>query len=122
MKQLARTALVLGSALAAALTWGSCAIVSSHSDVDRTGNYVSPETFEQVKVGTSTEYVTAILGEPSSKSTLSDGTEIWKWRYTEVRESHGGVIFVVNSRKTTDSVHNSYVEFQDGKVARAWRD
>ncbi len=118
MRQLARTALVL----ALAFTTGSCVIVRSNSDVDRTGDYVSPQTFDQIEVGADADYVLALLGTPTTKSELSGGTEIWKWRYTEVRESHGGILLVVNSHKTTDTVHNSFVEFADGVVVRSWRD
>ena len=64
----------------------------------------------------------AILGAPTTKATLENGTEIWKWRYTEVEESSGGILLVVKSKKSTDTVHNSFVELADGVVIRAWRD
>ena len=118
MQRLVQTSLVLFLAVAAT----SCVIVRSSSDVDRTGDYVSPQTFAQIEPGATPEYVLALLGSPTSKTELPDGSEIWKWRYTEVRESHGGILLVVNSRKSTDTVHNSYVELADGVVVRAWRD
>jgi len=118
MNALTRTSLLLLLALAAS----SCVIIRSNSGVNRTGEYVSPETFDQVKPGVSSEYVVAILGAPTTKATLENGTEIWKWRYTEVEESNGGILLVISSKKSTDTVHNSFVEFEDGVVVRAWRD
>lgn len=118
MKLFTRATLLLLLALSST----SCVIVRSNTGVDRKGDYVSPQTFEQVKPGVSAEYVMAILGAPTTKTELENGTMIWKWRYTEVTESNGGILLLVSSKKSTDSVHNSFVEFEDGTVVRAWRD
>jgi len=118
MKLLTRVALLLLLTLSST----SCVIVHSDKGVNRTGDYVSPRTLEQIKTGVSAEYVLAILGSPTTKSELENGTEIWKWRYTETLESHGGILIVFRSKSSTDTVHNSFVEFEDDTVVRTWRD
>ena len=118
MKMLTRTLAVLFLALASS----SCVIVRSNSGVERTGEYVSPQTFENIKSGVSSDYVLAVIGDPTTKTEVEEGSEIWRWRYTEIRESNGGVFLLISSKRTTDTVHNCYVELNDGKVVRAWRD
>lgn len=118
MKIITRTLAVLFLALASS----SCVIVRSNSGVERTGEYVSPQTFANVKPGVSSDFVVAVLGDPTVKTAVDGGNEIWRWRYTEIRESNGGVFLLISSKRTTDTVHNCYVEFGEGKVVRAWRD
>ncbi len=116
----ARTAFLF-LALAGATLCPSCLInTSSHSDVS--GKYVSPDTVAQIQPGKSEAYVLALIGEPSSRIMLDDGTQIWKWQYTETRNSQGHVIFLLNSDTSTATEKTTYVEFQDGAVVRAWRD
>jgi hypothetical protein len=53
---------------------------------------------------------------------LTNGTEIWKWRYTEQRQSSGTVIFLLSAESNTNNVKTTFVEFKDGVVVKAWRD
>lgn len=66
-------------------------------------------------------WVQATLGEPDHKSTADDGTEIWKWSYTETRSSSGHIflLFGGNSRRETNG--HAFVEFKDGVVINKWR-
>jgi len=115
---------ILGSALlaAGALAAPAC-VISAGSDTEISGQYISQRTLDRIEPGEDKEYVLALLGEPSSRTTLDDGVEIWKWRYLEKRRSRGHLIFVFDTDSKTETRHVSYVEFgPDGTVVKAWQD
>lgn len=96
-------------------------LISSHSEERRSGTFVAENTFNQIKPGeTTTGWVQATLGEPSSKSS-AEGRTIWKYAYTERRDSSGAVFLIFGSSKTTETEHAAYVEFKDGVVVNKWR-
>ncbi len=65
--------LVLACLVLLSLT--SCVIgLDSHSS--QSGDYVSQESMRQIAAGKSSDFVLAILGEPTSKVTLEAGVEI----------------------------------------------
>jgi outer membrane protein assembly factor BamE (lipoprotein component of BamABCDE complex) len=109
------------SVLGAAAVLPGC-LIGSSSRTQVTGRYVGPETLAQIQPGKSAEYVSELLGEPSQKSSLEDGTEIWKWNYTESRNSSGSVIFIFASNSKTETQRTTYVELKNGVVVKAWRD
>ena len=97
-------------------------LVSGSSKHVRSGNYVAEDTFSRIKPGKTTAgWVAATLGEPSSKTRLDDGSEIWKWTYTETRDSSGAVflLFGHRSQRTTDGA--AFIELKDGLVVNKWR-
>jgi outer membrane protein assembly factor BamE (lipoprotein component of BamABCDE complex) len=109
------------AALAVAALAPSCLIgSSSHTKVS--GRDFGPDTLNQVQPGKSKSYVIALLGDPTDKIQVDGGTDIWKWRYTEHRDSSGSVIFLVSSDSETETRHTTYVEFNNGAVVKAWRD
>jgi len=96
-------------------------LISSHSQESRTGTYVSENTFDQIKPGETTAgWVLATLGEPSSKSS-AEGRVIWKYAYTERRDSGGAIFLIFGSSKTTETEHTAFVELKDGVVVNKWR-
>ena len=117
MNPLARAAL-----LALPLALSSCVIVSTGSDKSVSGQFVGSETLAQIQAGDSKEYVLAILGDPTTQTTVDDWTEIWRWRYRETRKSRGHVLLLINDSRTSEQEHSTYVQFEDGVVARTWRD
>jgi outer membrane protein assembly factor BamE (lipoprotein component of BamABCDE complex) len=97
-------------------------LVSGSSRQTRSGNYVSDETFSQIKPGkTSAGWVMATLGEPSSKSRLDDGSEVWKWSYTEVKSSRGQVFLLFANRNHKETTGAAFVELKNGVVVNKWR-
>ena len=109
------------AALAAACLFPACIInVDSHSE--RSGRYDSSSTLQQVEHGSTQSYVLALLGEPTSRTKVEGGTEIWKWSYTEVKRSEGSLIFVFSGDETERVEGAAYVEFQDGVVRKSWQD
>jgi outer membrane protein assembly factor BamE (lipoprotein component of BamABCDE complex) len=107
------TLLAVGSA--------SCVInTGTHSEAS--GRYIGEQTFEQVSPGKSKEFVLAVLGEPSTKTPLSDGTEIWKWVYHQKKKQSGSVLFVFNGDSSTETESQTFVQFKNDVVNQAWRD
>jgi len=104
-----------------ALAASSC-IINTGSHTKRTGSYISQQTFEQVAPGKKKEFVVAVLGEPSTKTSLSDGTEIWKWMFRQKETRSGSFLFVFSGDDTTETETSTYVLFKDDVVTQAWRD
>jgi outer membrane protein assembly factor BamE (lipoprotein component of BamABCDE complex) len=98
-------------------------LVSGGSRDTRRGNYVPTETFSQIRPGKTTQsWVRATLGEPTSRGELDEpGHEIWKWSYTERRDSGGAVLLLFDTHNSTETEHTAYIEFQDGYVVKKWR-
>jgi outer membrane protein assembly factor BamE (lipoprotein component of BamABCDE complex) len=120
MSLLLRLSTVLAAVALVPLCQGC--LIGSSNRTQVTGRDFGPETLSQIQPGKNKEYVIALLGEPTDKSHLDDGTDIWKWRYTESRNSSGSVIFLVASDSKTETSRTTYVEFFDGRVVKAWRD
>ncbi len=112
---------LLGSALLACTAVSGC-LISGDSHTQTSGQYVSADTLAQITPGKPIDYVIALLGEPTTKSSVSDGTEIWKWTATEHRKSSGGVLFIVGTNNETEHTRSAYVAFRGGVVEKAWRD
>lgn len=100
---------------------GGC-IINTGSRVEQSGRQISTQTLEQIQAGRKMDFVQAVLGEPTTRSTLAGGTEIWKYQYREKRTRSGTVLFLFSGDNTTVIEHACYVEFQDGAVTRSWQD
>jgi outer membrane protein assembly factor BamE (lipoprotein component of BamABCDE complex) len=118
--RLARLALP-AAALSIPLLFSGC-IIHADSHVHRTGVEVSRETLAQVEPGRKKDFVIALLGEPTSRTTLEGGTEIWKWTYTEKRVRRGSLFLILDSDTTQERNGATYVQFEDEVVAKAWQD
>lgn len=104
------------------LTLGGCLIGSGSSDTV-TGTFIGRETLAQMKPGeTKEDFVVATLGQPSSRSTLSDGSQLWRYNYSRTRRSGGYVFVLLSASSKEQTVATTFVEFRDGVVARAWQD
>lgn len=115
------TVLLLAGALLLPALTGGC-LVTSTSSQHRSGNYVADTTFDQIHPGQTTAgWVDATLGKPTSISHLDDGTEIWKYSYTERRDSSGAVFLIFGGSSSNETTHTAFVEIKDGVVRKAWR-
>jgi outer membrane protein assembly factor BamE (lipoprotein component of BamABCDE complex) len=97
-------------------------LIGGSSKTEVTGVHVGPETIAQLRPGTTKAFVLALLGEPTSKTDLGDGSALWKWAYSERKTSSGAVLFVFGSETKHETTSTCYVEFKDDIVQRAWRD
>jgi outer membrane protein assembly factor BamE (lipoprotein component of BamABCDE complex) len=114
--------LAAAALIAAAVLLPGC-LVSSQSHESYTGTQVSEATFDQIQPGVTTKaWIEGTLGQPSKKTTLDDGGEVWKWSFTKVKQSSGAILFIFGGSSTTTTGGSVYVEFgPNGVVRRAWR-
>src|SRR3954468_18141300 len=93
-------------------------LVSSDSSQKTTGNYVAESTLDKTQPGkTPASWVQATLGEPDSKQKIeSTGSELWKYSYTEKRESSGAVFLIFAGHDTKETNGHAFVEMRDGVV------
>lgn len=113
----------LSAVLIAAMAFTSVGcLVATSSTTKRQGNYVAQSTLDNILPGkTSNAWIVATLGEPTSKTVLEPGHELWKYSYKETHES-GGAIFLLyagGNGKVADGT--VFVELTDGVVTKFWR-
>ena len=100
---------------------GGC-LVAHSSEQHVTGNFVPENTFDRIEPGkTTASWVKATLGEPSSKDTAGNNTEVWKYSYTEQKESSGAIFLIFGGNDKKETQHVAYVEIKDGVVTNKWR-
>lgn len=97
-------------------------LISSHSNEDFSGKYVSRQTFGEVVPGETTEtWILGTLGEPTSKTTLEDGSQLWKYAYTKTKSSRGSLLFVFGGSSRSSTGGSAYVQIKNGIVVKHWR-
>jgi hypothetical protein len=65
----------------AALLLSGC-LVNSSTRTEYSRRHISCETVKQIEPGKSkSDFVLAVLGDPTSKNKLDDGSEVWKWEH-----------------------------------------
>jgi outer membrane protein assembly factor BamE (lipoprotein component of BamABCDE complex) len=97
-------------------------LVGGRSDVRREGTFVAASTLDQIEPGkTSKSWVKAVVGEPTHRVKIGPNHEVWKYAYTETKNSSGYVflVFGTSNKKVTDS--NVFVEFEGDVVSKTWR-
>lgn len=101
---------------------GGC-LVSSSNNTSITGAYVSPASYDQVEAGTTKmDWVEGAFGAPTSKTTLADGQELWRWTYTKTKDGHGSVLFIFGGSDHTETIGHVNIQCKDGLVLQKWRD
>lgn len=114
---------ILGLALAGLMLAGTAGcLVSSDTRQTRSGNYVADTTFNHITPGNTTEgFVRATLGPPTSVTPLEDGSQLWKYSYSERRESSGAVFLLFGGHDEKEQTHTAFVQLKHGVVTKAWR-
>jgi len=117
-----RSMLITLLATACCLTLPSC-LIGTRSHSERTGTYVSAETLSKVQPGANQDLVRDLLGNPSSRVTLDDGGQVWKWSYKTETNGKDTVFLLIGSRHSNTEEGSAYVEFDtEGQVLKSWRD
>ena len=97
-------------------------LVSHTSNQSYSGNYIPENTFDRIEPGkTTSAWVQATLGEPSSKDKVDGDTEVWKYSYTEKKESSGAIFLIFGGCDKKEQQHVAYVEMTNGVVSKKWR-
>lgn len=119
--RITRYAAVVG--LVAAGLGSSGCLIHSRSRTQYSGKQVGEATFDRIEEGKSTpEFVLATLGEPTRKTPLSDGTEVWKWEYRKTQSSSGSVFLLYGGSGHSEHEGAAFVTIKDGVVSKKWRD
>jgi outer membrane protein assembly factor BamE (lipoprotein component of BamABCDE complex) len=96
-------------------------LVTHTSNTTHKGIEVTPETFAQIKPGSTTiGWVQATLGNPTEK-TRNDNDEVWKYIFTEHTDSSGAVFLIFGGSDSTEKSETTFIEFKDGIVINKWR-
>lgn len=112
----------LAVASLAALSAG-CVVVQSGGHTRTSGRHVSEATLAQIQPGATQDYVLALLGQPSTRTAVGDGSAIWKWTHTRKETSSGSFILIFSGDRTVETEETCYVEFgPDALVRRTWRE
>jgi hypothetical protein len=110
--------LVLGTGL---LLSSGCAIIDAHSETTTSGTIVSDESLARVQPGsTTTAWLLATLGEPSSREQVDGSTEILKYSSQQLVEVDSELLFIFDT-STRKEVHRTvFFECVDGMLSRHW--
>jgi outer membrane protein assembly factor BamE (lipoprotein component of BamABCDE complex) len=116
-----RRALMIGAVTVATFSNLGC-LVGANSTTHREGNYVSQSTLNNIEPGkTSKAWIVATLGQPTTKTVLEPGHELWKYSYKETKESGGFVFLLYAGGDTKTSDGSVFVEIQNDTVTKSWR-
>lgn len=85
-----------------------------------TGHKTLDESFAQIEVGKSRDFVAGLLGEPDEKNIKDEGTEQGRWHYSANHHAESGFIVLFLSSTETRSEQTRNVEFKNGLVTRVW--
>jgi hypothetical protein len=92
--------------------------------VDYEGIYVSEALMERITLGqTDAEWLSAVIGEPTSRHPMSDGTEIWKWVYRP-RGTQTPLVDLLGQgqeKRPDPQPITAFVRLKDGVVVDKWR-
>jgi outer membrane protein assembly factor BamE (lipoprotein component of BamABCDE complex) len=97
-------------------------LVATNSTTSRSGNYVSQSTLNQITPNQTTQdWVKSVVGNPTSKSMLADGTEIWKYSYSQRTDNDGYVFLIFAGNDSKEAAGTIFIELKNGLVTRCWQ-
>lgn len=115
------TPAALAALTLAALAMPGC-LVTSNSSSSYSGDRVEPGSERQVVLHKSSpDDAVAILGEPTTRSTLDDGEQVLTWTWTHHTKSSGSVFLVFGGSSDTTHERSLHIGFRDGLAVRKWR-
>ena len=104
-----------------ALSLPGC-LVFSQDKTTTEGTEVTVESLKQILPGAPEDFVLSVLGPPTRRKSISDGTELLTWRYERTREQ-GTVIFLLFAGiKKSQESGRIFVSLEKQKVVRVWRE
>lgn len=117
-----RTSLIPILAAVCCLLLPGC-LFGSKTNTKNSGVFVSEQTLTKIEVGMEREQVESLLGTPSDKLNLADGSQTWKWKSKKTTDREDWAFLLFKNESTTVEEGTAYVEFDpDGRVTRSWRD
>ena len=105
-----------------ALALAGC-LVTIDSDSRALRTIWSEGDVARLEIGRSDEgFVRSTFGDPTSKLTYADGTEIWKYRNRSEKDTEVGVFLIFSVDVEEERIETLSIEFVDGVVSNYWID
>jgi outer membrane protein assembly factor BamE (lipoprotein component of BamABCDE complex) len=117
----ALSSIVLVALLPALFGLGGC-LVGQSKKTEFAGNYVSPTTLQTIKPGMPLTDAIALMGEPTSRGAMSDGSEVCRWSYTRTDKGAGYVFLIFGGSDSTKRTMTTLVQSRGGVIERVWQD
>ena len=106
--------------LAMLLTLTGC-LVTVDSDSRQIQTVWNEGDVQRLQIGSSDQdWVRTSFGDPSSKLSYADGTEIWKYRNRSEKDTEVGVFLVFSVDVEEERTETLSIEFSDGVVSNYW--
>ena len=102
-------------------TLSGCLVMSSEK-TEVEGTPVSEETLAQIEPGSPEDLAMSLLGKPTSREDLSDGTTLVKWSFRKTTKKGKAVLIIFAGSTKKEEAGTIYVILRDGKVEKVWRD
>lgn len=75
----------------------------------------------QIRIGnTDQDWVRRSFGDPVTRLTYADGTEVWKYRNRSERDTEVGLFLIFNVDVDSERIETLSIEFIDGVVSNFW--
>lgn len=87
------------------------------------GTYISDELLDIVKIGTTTDdWILAVMGEPDARTTLRNGTDIWRWTYKPIEQQGSMVeVFTRTEKEPKLAARSVFVQLREGIAIEKWK-
>ena len=103
------------------------------------GSYVSDAMFESLEEGSHKSWAIGIFGQPDQRTTLEDGSELWRWTFLQTQTDIGvnpsllslgdgkdekgktAEEAMMSSQSSKTVITNTYVHIVRDRVEAKWR-
>ena len=110
----------LGVVLLVCFVTSGC-VVSSDTTSQESGKKLKNSTLKQLEPGQTTkEWTVSVLGMPSSRNKLDNGTEVWKYEYSKTVENEFAIFLLWASDSEKKISQSVCLEFKDNILTRYW--
>jgi outer membrane protein assembly factor BamE (lipoprotein component of BamABCDE complex) len=108
-------------AVASILALNGCIIYNSDTRYAEQGKPISERTLDEIERGqTSQDWIIATFGEPSSRRSRQNGTEILEYRFSQKRDKNFVVLPLLIVNYEGETLQTVFVEIGDGIVKDYW--
>ncbi len=118
----ARTTVMVSLLCACGFAGGCFSAVSSRT-IEPAGCAAHSDAVKQVIPGkTTAEWLLATMGKPTGKAPSPEGTEIYKYEYTETVRNQLHLLLLPGAEETVKTRKTLCFEVRDGVIQRCWRE
>ncbi len=95
-------------------------VVTIDSDHQLSSNW-SEMDVDHIEVGeTNKDWILSAIGNPNTKRTRSDGTEVWRYKNVSERDTRIGILLLLHMNVERERHKYLHVEFKDDVVIDYW--